>query len=50
VPVALVSPDPDVRAEVPPGLENRVTVIDVDGLLATCRAASRHLGVAGVGG
>ncbi|WIY00428.1 hypothetical protein QRX60_41275 [Amycolatopsis mongoliensis] len=45
VPVALVSPDPDVRAEVPPGLENRVTVIDVDGLLATCRAAGRHLGV-----
>ncbi|MEU4248102.1 hypothetical protein AB0F15_11870 [Amycolatopsis sp. NPDC026612] len=44
VPVALVSPDPDVRAEVPDGLENRVTVIDVDGLLATCRAASRHLG------
>jgi hypothetical protein len=43
VPVALVSPDPDVRAEVPSGLENRVTVIDVDGLLATCRAASRHV-------
>ena len=47
VPVALVSPDPDVRAEVPPGLENRVTVTDVDGLLATCRAASGHLGVGG---
>lgn len=44
LPVALVSPDPDVQAEVPDGLENRVTVIDVDGLLATCRAASRHLG------
>ncbi|WP_370962579.1 hypothetical protein [Amycolatopsis sp. cg9] len=44
VPVALVSPDPAVRAEIPDGLENRVTVIDVDGLLATCRAASRHLG------
>ncbi|KDN21536.1 hypothetical protein [Amycolatopsis rifamycinica] len=44
VPVALVSPDPDVRAEVPGGLEERVTVIDADGLLATCRAASRHLG------
>lgn len=50
VPVALVSPDPDVRAEVPPGLENRVTVIDVDGLLATCRAAARHLGVPVAGG
>ncbi|MFI5589487.1 hypothetical protein ACIA5G_30850 [Amycolatopsis sp. NPDC051758] len=47
VPVALVSPDPDVRAEIPPGLENRVTVIDVEGLLATCRAASRHVSVAG---
>ncbi|MET8846826.1 hypothetical protein [Amycolatopsis sp. NPDC004625] len=45
VPVALVSPDPDVRAEIPPGLDNRVTVIDVDGLLATCRAATRHLPV-----
>ncbi|VVJ21741.1 Uncharacterised protein [Amycolatopsis camponoti] len=44
VPVALVSPDPDVGAEVPDGLETRVTVIDVDGLPATCRAASRHLG------
>ncbi|RSD11657.1 hypothetical protein [Amycolatopsis eburnea] len=43
VPVALVSPD--VRAEIPPGLENRVTVIDVAGLLATCRAATRHLPV-----
>ena len=47
VPVALVSPDPDVPAEIPPGLENRVTVIDVESLLATCRAASRHVGVAG---
>ncbi|GAB3147562.1 hypothetical protein GCM10027258_41150 [Amycolatopsis stemonae] len=47
VPVALVSPDPDVPAEVPAGLENRVTVIDVDGLLATCRAATRHLGSPG---
>ncbi|ADJ47228.1 hypothetical protein AMES_5403 [Amycolatopsis mediterranei S699] len=44
VPVALVSPDACVQAEVPPGLERRVTVIDVEGLLATCRAASRHLG------
>lgn len=44
VPIALVSPDPDVRAEIPAGLENRVTVIDVDGLLATCKAASRHVG------
>ena len=50
VPVALVSPDPDVRAEVPAGLENRATVIDVDGLLATCRAAARHLGVPVSGG
>lgn len=40
LPVALVSPDEEVRAEVPPGLEDRVTVIDVEGLLATCRAAS----------
>ncbi|MGW4065153.1 hypothetical protein ACWEGE_43175 [Amycolatopsis sp. NPDC004747] len=47
VPVALVSPDACVRAEVPPGLENRVTVIDVEGLLATCRAASEHLGAGG---
>ncbi|WP_206797569.1 hypothetical protein [Amycolatopsis sp. MtRt-6] len=47
VPVALVSPDVCVRAEVPPGLENRVTVVDVDGLLATCRAASGELGVLG---
>ncbi|MFG1643577.1 hypothetical protein ACGFMK_25055 [Amycolatopsis sp. NPDC049252] len=44
VPIALVSPDPDVRAEIPAGLENRVTVIDVDGLLATGKAASRHVG------
>ncbi|WP_328615262.1 hypothetical protein OHS18_47465 [Amycolatopsis sp. NBC_00355] len=44
VPIALVSPDPDVKAEIPDGLENRVTVIDVEGLLATCRAASRHVG------
>ena len=45
VPIALVSADPDVPAAVPPGLENRVTVIDVDGLLSTCRAATRHLPV-----
>ncbi|MEQ0557992.1 hypothetical protein ABJI51_02830 [Amycolatopsis sp. NEAU-NG30] len=50
VPVALVSPDPDVRPEVPPGLANRVTVIDVEGLLATCRAASRSLGIPVAGG
>jgi hypothetical protein len=47
VPVALVSPDPDVPAAIPAGLEQRVTVIDVDGLPATCRAATRHLGAGG---
>jgi len=41
VPIAMVSPDPAVPVEVPPGLENRVTVIDAEGLLDTCRAAAR---------
>jgi len=50
VPIALVSPNPDVPAEVPAGLENRVTVIDVDGLLDTCRAAARYGGDPGTSG
>lgn len=36
VPVVLVSPDPEVPAEVPSGLENRVTVRDDDAVVRAC--------------